>query len=89
MHGLQLHAHAPALDRTPNDFAVQKDHVTRAQEMGFQAAGCAKETVAASVLLGEIHWDAGHAREALTAFRTAVMVLTQQGLRTQQAAKVC
>jgi hypothetical protein len=67
---------------------VQKEHVTKAQEMGFQAAGCQQETVAASVLLGEIHWDGGHPREALAAFRTAAMVLTQQGLRTQQAATV-
>jgi tetratricopeptide (TPR) repeat protein len=67
---------------------MQKEHVAKAQELAMQAATSAQDSAAAAVLLGQVQWDAERPREAFAAFRTAMMVLTQQGLRTQQAAKV-
>jgi ATP/maltotriose-dependent transcriptional regulator MalT len=67
---------------------MQKEHVCKAQELAMQASTSAQDSASAAMLLGKIHWDAERPREAFAAFRTAMMVLTQQGLRTQQAAKV-
>ena len=60
----------------------------RAQELAMQAGAAAQASANAAMLLGEVHWDSERPREAFAAFQTAQMVLTQQGLRTQQAAKV-
>ena len=62
--------------------------MNRAQDLGFQAAGSAADAAAAVVQLGELHWDGGDADSALAAFRTALVVLTEHRLRTQQAAAV-
>ena len=62
--------------------------MTRAQELAVQAGASANDSAAAAVLLGEVLWDMEAPRDALAAFRTAQMILTQSGLRTRQAARV-
>ena len=58
----------------------------RAQELGLHSAGGTQDAAGASALLGEILWDMQQVPKAVVAFKAAAMALTQQGLRTAQAA---
>eukprot|EP00892_Ulva_mutabilis_P003887 jgi/Ulvmu1/1870/UM012_0026.1 len=64
------------------------EHARRATQFAYQGHTSATGSAAASVLLGEVYRSMGNHGAALSAFTTAMTVLTQHGLRTQQGGAV-
>lgn len=67
---------------------MQAEHARRATQFAYQGHTSACRSAAASVLLGEIYGSMGNHGAALSAFTTAMTVLTQHGLRTRQGGAV-
>lgn len=67
---------------------VQTEHARRATQFAYQGHTSATNSAAASVILGEIYGSMGNHGAALSAFTTAMTVLTQHGLRTRQGGAV-
>ena len=67
---------------------MQTEHARRATQFAYQGHTSATSSAAASVLLGEIYGSMGNHGAALSAFTTAMTVLTQHGLRTRQGGAV-
>lgn len=67
---------------------MQAEHARSSTQFAYQGHTSATGSAAASALLGEIYQAMGNHGAALSAFTTAMTVLTQHGLRTQQGGAV-
>lgn len=67
---------------------LQTEHARRATQFAYQGYTSASSSAAASMLLGEIYQSMGNFGASLSAFTTAMTVLTQHGLRTRQGGAV-